>query len=51
VKVPGIGRLKLMGQVRTPGGTCSLAPLAVLDKNAAAGVFIVYTGEDDPPPT
>jgi 2-polyprenyl-6-methoxyphenol hydroxylase-like FAD-dependent oxidoreductase len=48
VKVPGIGRLKLMGQVRTPGGVYSLAPLAALDKNAAAGVYIVYTGEDDP---
>ena len=48
VKVPGIGRLKLMGQARTPRGTYSLAPLTVLDKNATAGVFIVYTSEDDP---
>ncbi len=48
VKVPGIGRLKLMGQVRTPRGTYSLAPLAMLDKNAPAGVYIVYTSEDDP---
>jgi 2-polyprenyl-6-methoxyphenol hydroxylase-like FAD-dependent oxidoreductase len=48
VKVPGIGRLKLMGQVRTPRGTYSLAPLTVVDKNAAAGVFIVYTSEEDP---
>lgn len=48
VKVPGLGRLKLTGQVRTPRGTYSLAPLARLDKNAPAGVFIVYTGEDDP---
>ena len=48
VKVPGIGRLKLMGQVRTPRGTYSLAPLTVVDKNATAGVFIVYTSEDDP---
>jgi len=48
VEVPGIGRLKLMGQVRTPRGTYSLAPLAMLDKNAPAGVYIVYTGEDDP---
>jgi len=48
VKIPGIGRLKLMGQVRTPRGTYSLAPLAVFDKSAAAGVFIVYTSEDDP---
>jgi 2-polyprenyl-6-methoxyphenol hydroxylase-like FAD-dependent oxidoreductase len=48
VKVPGLGRLKLMGQVRTPRGTYSLAPLIVFDKNAAAGVFIVYTSEDYP---
>ena len=48
VKVPGIGRLKLMGQVRTSRGTYSLAPLAVVDKNATAGVFSVYTSEDDP---
>jgi 2-polyprenyl-6-methoxyphenol hydroxylase-like FAD-dependent oxidoreductase len=48
VKVPGLGRLKLAGQVRTPRGTYSLAPLAALDKNAPAGVYIVYTSEDDP---
>jgi 2-polyprenyl-6-methoxyphenol hydroxylase-like FAD-dependent oxidoreductase len=48
VKIPGIGRLKLMGQVRTPGGVYSLAPLAVLDKNAPAAAYIVYTSEDDP---
>jgi 2-polyprenyl-6-methoxyphenol hydroxylase-like FAD-dependent oxidoreductase len=48
VKVPGLGRLKLAGQVRTPRGTYSLAPLARMDKNAAAGVYIVYTSEDDP---
>ena len=48
VKVPGLGRLKLTRQVRTPRGTYSLAPLATLDKNAPAGVYIVYTSEDDP---
>jgi 2-polyprenyl-6-methoxyphenol hydroxylase-like FAD-dependent oxidoreductase len=48
VKVPGIGRLKLTGQVRTPRGTYSLAPLARVNKNAPAGVYIVYTSEDDP---
>ena len=48
VKVPGLGRLKLAGQVRTPRGTYSLAPLARLNKNAPAGVYIVYTSEDDP---
>jgi 2-polyprenyl-6-methoxyphenol hydroxylase-like FAD-dependent oxidoreductase len=47
-KVPGIGRLKLMVQVRTPRGTYSLGPLAMLDKNAPPGVYIVYTSEDDP---
>jgi 2-polyprenyl-6-methoxyphenol hydroxylase-like FAD-dependent oxidoreductase len=48
VKVPGIGRLKVMRQVRTPRGTYSLAPLAQLDKTAPAGIYIVYIGEDDP---
>ena len=48
VKVPGLGRLKLAGQVRTPRGTYSLAPLARMDKNAPAGVYIVYTSQDDP---
>src|ERR1700677_2256782 len=48
VKVPGIGRLKSMRQVRTPRGTYALGPLTALDKNATAGVFIVYTSEDDP---
>ena len=47
MKVPGIGRLKLMGK-SDPRGTYSLAPLTVLDKSATAGVFIVYTSEDDP---
>jgi FAD binding domain len=44
--VPGIGRLKLMGQVRTPAGRYSLAPLGLLDKKAPAGAYIVYTSED-----
>jgi 2-polyprenyl-6-methoxyphenol hydroxylase-like FAD-dependent oxidoreductase len=48
VKVPGIGRLKLMTQVSTPGGVYSLGPLAALDKNAPADAYIVYTREDDP---
>ena len=48
VKVPGIGRLKLMIQVRTPGGIYSLGSLAALDKNASADMFIVYTREDHP---
>src|ERR1700691_1628901 len=48
VKVAGVGRLKLAGQGRNPRGTYSLAPLARMDKNAPAGVYIVYTSEDDP---
>jgi 2-polyprenyl-6-methoxyphenol hydroxylase-like FAD-dependent oxidoreductase len=48
LKVPGIGRLKLMTQVRTPGGVYSLGPLRSLDKNAPEGAFIVSTIEDDP---
>jgi 2-polyprenyl-6-methoxyphenol hydroxylase-like FAD-dependent oxidoreductase len=48
VKIPGIGRLKLVTQVRTPAGVYSLAPLAMLDKNAEKGAYIVYTSEDDP---
>jgi len=47
-KVKGIGRLRLMGQVSTPGGVYSLGPLAMLDKNAPRGVYIVSTREDDP---
>ena len=47
-KVPGLGRLKLMGQTRTPRGTYSLAPLARVNKNAPPGVYIVSTSEDDP---
>jgi 2-polyprenyl-6-methoxyphenol hydroxylase-like FAD-dependent oxidoreductase len=48
VDVPGIGRLKSTEVVRTPRGECSLAPLAMLDKEAQPGVYIVYTREDDP---
>lgn len=48
VKVKGVGRLRLMGQVSTPGGVYSLGPLAMLDKNAPRGVYIVFTREDDP---
>lgn len=48
VKVPGIGRLKLMTQVPTASGVYSLGPLSTLDKNAPAGFYIVFTREDDP---
>jgi len=48
VNVPGVGRLRLMGQVSTPGGVYSLGPLTALDKNAPPGAYIVSTREDDP---
>ncbi len=48
VKVPGVGRLRFPGAVRTPRGVYSLAPLAMLDKNAPPGFFIVHTSEEDP---
>src|ERR1700677_4854444 len=48
VKVPGVGRLKLMTQVPTPTGVYSLGPLAALDKDAQTGAYIVFTSEDDP---
>jgi 2-polyprenyl-6-methoxyphenol hydroxylase-like FAD-dependent oxidoreductase len=51
VEVPGAGRLKLTGVVRTPRGAYSLAPLAMLDRNAPPGLFIVYTSEEDPAAT
>jgi 2-polyprenyl-6-methoxyphenol hydroxylase-like FAD-dependent oxidoreductase len=47
-KIPGIGRIKLMTQVRTPAGVYSLGLLAALDKDAPAGAFMVFTSEDDP---
>jgi 2-polyprenyl-6-methoxyphenol hydroxylase-like FAD-dependent oxidoreductase len=43
--LPGVGRVRLMGQNQTPRGIFSLAPLASVDKNAAPGVFIVHTAE------
>jgi 2-polyprenyl-6-methoxyphenol hydroxylase-like FAD-dependent oxidoreductase len=48
VKIPGIGRLPVMRQVRTQTGTYSLGPLASLDRNARAGTYIVYIRQDDP---
>ena len=48
VKVKGVGRLRLMGQVSTPGGVYSLGPLSMLDKNAPRGAYIVFTKEEDP---
>ncbi len=51
VEVPGVGRLTFPGVVRTPRGAYSLAPLAMLDKNAPPGLFIVFTSEEDPAAT
>src|SRR3984893_4209297 len=48
VEVPGVGRLRSPWPVRTPRGAYSLAPLAMLDKNAPPGFFIVHTSEEDP---
>jgi 2-polyprenyl-6-methoxyphenol hydroxylase-like FAD-dependent oxidoreductase len=48
VEVPGVGRLRFPGAVRTPRGAYSLAPLAMLDKSAPPGFFIVHTSEEDP---
>jgi 2-polyprenyl-6-methoxyphenol hydroxylase-like FAD-dependent oxidoreductase len=45
VEVPGAGRLRPAEQVRTTGGTYSLAPLATLDAAAAPGAYIVSTRE------
>jgi 2-polyprenyl-6-methoxyphenol hydroxylase-like FAD-dependent oxidoreductase len=48
VEVPGAGRLRFPATVRTPRGAYSLAPLAMLDKSAPPGFFIVHTSEEDP---
>ena len=48
LEVPGAGRLKPMGVVRTPRGAYSFAPLAMLDSAAPPGAYIVHTREDDP---
>jgi 2-polyprenyl-6-methoxyphenol hydroxylase-like FAD-dependent oxidoreductase len=46
-EVPGVGRVRLTLTTQTPRGAYSLAPLTSLDKTARAGMFIVYTREDD----
>ncbi len=51
VELPGLGRIPLTVQQRTPRGMYSIAPLTSLDKTAAAGTFIVYTREDVEPET
>ncbi|HEY3871703.1 MAG TPA: FAD-dependent monooxygenase [Actinocrinis sp.] len=48
VDVPGAGRLEPARHTRTEHGSYSVAPLAMLDKEAEQGVFIVSTSEQDP---
>jgi 2-polyprenyl-6-methoxyphenol hydroxylase-like FAD-dependent oxidoreductase len=48
VVVPGAGRLEPAQHVRTEHGGYSIAPLAMLDRDAERGVFIVSTTEQDP---
>jgi 2-polyprenyl-6-methoxyphenol hydroxylase-like FAD-dependent oxidoreductase len=51
VEVPGAGRLTFPGVVRTPRGAYSMMPLAILDRSAPPGLFIVFTSEEDPTAT
>ena len=48
VDVPGVGRLRPAEQVKTTGGSYSLAPLASLDAAAAPDAYIVSTREHCP---
>jgi len=48
VLVPGLGPLRQGRFVRTQTGRYSLAPLAMVDKNAAPEMFIVATAEEEP---
>ncbi len=48
VDVPGVGRLRPAEQVKTTGGSYSLAPLASLDAGAAPDAYIVSTREPAP---
>jgi 2-polyprenyl-6-methoxyphenol hydroxylase-like FAD-dependent oxidoreductase len=48
VDVPGYGRLRPTTRTRTPRGAFSIAPLAMLDKAAESGVYIVSTSEQSP---
>jgi 2-polyprenyl-6-methoxyphenol hydroxylase-like FAD-dependent oxidoreductase len=45
-ELPGLGRIQLTQQQRTPRGMYSVAPLTSLDATAAKGTYIVYTRED-----
>jgi len=49
IELPGLGRVRLTVQQRTPRGMFSLAPLTSLDATAAKGTYIVYTREDTDP--
>ena len=46
IELPGLGRVELMQQQRTPRGMYSIASLPSLDATAAAGTYIVWTRED-----
>jgi len=49
IELPGLGRIPLTQQQRTPRGMYSVAPLTSLDATAAAGTYMVYTREDADP--
>jgi len=46
LELPGLGRIPLTVQHRTPRGMYSVAALTSLDATAKAGTYIVYTRED-----
>jgi 2-polyprenyl-6-methoxyphenol hydroxylase-like FAD-dependent oxidoreductase len=48
VNLPGAGRVQPTRVVRTPRGGYGLTPLAILDKTALPGAYIVFTVEEDP---
>jgi 2-polyprenyl-6-methoxyphenol hydroxylase-like FAD-dependent oxidoreductase len=48
-ELPGLGRIRLTQQQRTPRGMYSIAPLTSLDATAAEGTYIIWTREDDAP--
>jgi 2-polyprenyl-6-methoxyphenol hydroxylase-like FAD-dependent oxidoreductase len=48
-ELPGLGRIRLTQQHRTPHGMYSIAPLTSLDSTAAEGTYIVWTREDADP--
>jgi len=50
IELPGLGRVQLMQQQRTPRGMYSVASLRSLDATAAAGTYIVWTREDGSQP-